>query len=178
MSTKGAYPWAEKQAQYATMSNRELSFAREDAYAAAKAMRGVDVVAEGWYMDDACTIAQEQTKRQKNPALHAKFEDPDPLTIEELFVPDCPNCGMSPCSFQCPNSPEYYSPEQERADSDWNDSLPYRFEGDIECEFEDAPTPGEKEEANARWAVEAATQRNQNWLASLEARFDPNSIGF
>lgn len=35
----------------------------------------------------------------------------------------CSNCGADPCYSICPNSPDYYSPEQERADSDSNDSL-------------------------------------------------------
>ena len=35
----------------------------------------------------------------------------------------CSNCGADPCYSLCPNSPHYYSPEQERADSDWQDSL-------------------------------------------------------
>ena len=38
---------------------------------------------------------------------------------------NCPVCGSKPgeCYFQCPNSPMYYSPEAERADSDYFDSL-------------------------------------------------------
>lgn len=35
----------------------------------------------------------------------------------------CSNCGASPCYSLCHNSPNYYSPEQEREDSLYNDSL-------------------------------------------------------
>jgi hypothetical protein len=35
----------------------------------------------------------------------------------------CSNCGADPCYSICPNSPDYYSPEQEREDSFWNESL-------------------------------------------------------
>jgi hypothetical protein len=31
----------------------------------------------------------------------------------------CSHCGANPCYFICPNSPHYYSPEQERADDAW-----------------------------------------------------------
>jgi len=43
--------------------------------------------------------------------------------FRRILAPDCPNCGANPCYFICPNSPRYYSAEQERADSDFNDSL-------------------------------------------------------
>src|SRR5262245_31854754 len=37
----------------------------------------------------------------------------------------CNICGSDPCYRICPNSEHYYSPERERADSDYNDSLSY-----------------------------------------------------
>lgn len=40
-----------------------------------------------------------------------------------VIAPNCATCGTNPCSFQCPNSPRYYSPEQERADADWQEHL-------------------------------------------------------
>jgi len=42
-----------------------------------------------------------------------------------VLTHDCPNCGANPCYFLCYNSPEYYSPEREREDALFNDSLPY-----------------------------------------------------
>lgn len=41
----------------------------------------------------------------------------------EALTPSCTNCGCNPCCFLCPNSPRYYSQEQEREDTNWNDSL-------------------------------------------------------
>lgn len=41
------------------------------------------------------------------------------------FAPDCPVCGTNPCYSQCPESPNYYSPEREREDALFNDSLSY-----------------------------------------------------
>lgn len=35
----------------------------------------------------------------------------------------CWNCGCNPCQFQCVNSPHYYSPEREREDALFHDSL-------------------------------------------------------
>jgi hypothetical protein len=35
----------------------------------------------------------------------------------------CSHCGGDPCYTICPENPDYYSPERERADSDYNDSL-------------------------------------------------------
>ncbi len=43
--------------------------------------------------------------------------------VREVVAPDCPNCGANPCYTLCHNSPHYYSPEQEREDERWNDSL-------------------------------------------------------
>jgi hypothetical protein len=35
----------------------------------------------------------------------------------------CKTCGGDPCYKLCPDNPDYYSPEQEREDSLYNDSL-------------------------------------------------------
>jgi len=35
----------------------------------------------------------------------------------------CPECGAAPCYSLCSRSPDYYSAEQERADSEYHDSL-------------------------------------------------------
>lgn len=39
--------------------------------------------------------------------------DPDEEVADDK---ECGNCGGSPCYHQCPNSPHFYSPEQERQD--------------------------------------------------------------
>lgn len=41
----------------------------------------------------------------------------------------CPNCGPYPCYHICPNSPLYYSPEQERLDDMRYDPSEYYREG-------------------------------------------------
>lgn len=43
------------------------------------------------------------------------------MTDEKL----CPNCGASPCYMLCPNHPEYYSAEQERADDERYEAMSY-----------------------------------------------------
>lgn len=45
--------------------------------------------------------------------------------VETVHPQACPECGSDPgeCYFICPNSPRYYSAEQEREDSLFNDSL-------------------------------------------------------
>ena len=63
MSVKGAYPWAEKEALYRTFTDAELEFARKDARETAEIWRGISGPDEGWYMDDACTIASEINRR-------------------------------------------------------------------------------------------------------------------
>ncbi len=40
-------------------------------------------------------------------------------------APDCPQCGANPCYFICENSPHFYSPEREREDALYHDSLSY-----------------------------------------------------
>ena len=45
--------------------------------------------------------------------------------FRRILCPNCSNCGTNPCSFQCFNSPHYYSPEREREDALFNDSLSY-----------------------------------------------------
>src|SRR4051812_26821975 len=47
-------------------------------------------------------------------------------TSKAITTPDrpaCPICGMKRCYNICPNSRHYYSPEREREDSLFNDSL-------------------------------------------------------
>lgn len=63
MTTKGAYPFTIKEAQYRNYTLAALWFARRDAMHAAESMKGVDPVAEGWYMDDVGTLATEIGKR-------------------------------------------------------------------------------------------------------------------
>jgi len=45
--------------------------------------------------------------------------------FRHVECPDCPECGANPCYNLCPRSPEYYSPEREREDALYNDSLSY-----------------------------------------------------
>lgn len=44
---------------------------------------------------------------------------------ETVHPQACPECGSDPgeCYFICSHSPHYYSVEQEREDTNWNDSL-------------------------------------------------------
>jgi len=45
--------------------------------------------------------------------------------FRQTVTPDCPRCGANPCYSICENSPNYYSPEREREDALFNDSLSY-----------------------------------------------------
>jgi len=63
-STKGAYPFALKEAQYEGYTDAMLDFARKDAHEAAQNMKGHDGMAENWYMDDVHTISAEIRRRQ------------------------------------------------------------------------------------------------------------------
>jgi hypothetical protein len=63
--TKGSYPFAEKEAQYAGFTDAQLAYARKDAAAAMRAMAGHDPKAEAWYADDVHTIAAEQMRRKR-----------------------------------------------------------------------------------------------------------------
>ena len=42
-----------------------------------------------------------------------------------VIAPPCSYCGANPCYHICPNSPRYYSPEREREDTLYSDSLSY-----------------------------------------------------
>lgn len=65
-STKaGGYPFADKEKHYRGHTDAQLSFAHKDALEAAKAAGTHDPHAEGWYRDDAATIAKERARRQK-----------------------------------------------------------------------------------------------------------------
>lgn len=66
-STKGAYPFGEKQEQYSRYTMKELLFAQKDAYEAAQAMKGGDPKAEAWYWDDFYTITDEINRRRSEP---------------------------------------------------------------------------------------------------------------
>lgn len=50
----------------------------------------------------------------------------------------CPNCGADPCYHICPNSPHYYSPEQERMDDAFygQDDMSERYGGQIDPAYE------------------------------------------
>ena len=47
--------------------------------------------------------------------------------VRDVAQSTCPTCGEPTgfCYLQCPNSPEYYSPEREREDALFEDSLPH-----------------------------------------------------
>lgn len=64
--TKGAYPFKEKTEKYREYTPAQLLFAQRDAHRAAKAMKGHDVSAENWYMDDFYTISDEITRRRQS----------------------------------------------------------------------------------------------------------------
>lgn len=72
-STKGSYPFTEKEEHYRTLPMSSLLYAKKDAYQSAQAMRRHDPAAEAWYMDDVATILTEIKRRQKQ----------NPLTSEE-----------------------------------------------------------------------------------------------
>lgn len=63
MSTKGAYPFADKKKQYRRYTDAELEFAIDDAIHARDAMAGFDPIAENWYADDVFTISDEISRR-------------------------------------------------------------------------------------------------------------------
>jgi hypothetical protein len=63
-STKGAYPFKDKTEQYRQLEIGQLLHAQRDAMRAARAMRGHDLAAENWYMDDFFTISDEITRRR------------------------------------------------------------------------------------------------------------------
>jgi hypothetical protein len=57
-------------------------------------------------------------------ALFASVAERDSW-FRTILAPDCSYCGSNPCYSICPNSPDYYSPEREREDALFNDSLSY-----------------------------------------------------
>ena len=62
-STKGPYPFNEKEIKYRGFSDAALRWSVQDAQSAAMAMRGFDPVAEAWYLDDVHTILAEINHR-------------------------------------------------------------------------------------------------------------------
>lgn len=64
MTTKPAYDFTAKQAQYRQYTAAQLAYALKDAAEARDAMRGHDTAAENWYADDVHTIAQEVNRRR------------------------------------------------------------------------------------------------------------------
>jgi hypothetical protein len=81
-STKGAYPFGDKEKQYRAYSDAELAYARTDASDAAKNMKGHDPEAENWYRDDVSTIDQEiQRRRGKKTKTEASTKVGDRATI-------------------------------------------------------------------------------------------------
>lgn len=64
MSTKGPYPFADKEAQYKGYSEEMLQFAVKDAAKARDCVRDFDPVAESWYTDDVSTIRAEINRRE------------------------------------------------------------------------------------------------------------------
>jgi antirestriction protein len=84
-STKGSYPFADKQKQYRGYSDAQLDYAVKDASDAAKAMKGHsakgDPSAENWYRDDVATIRQEIERRRGK----AKTESDSVEKLAELL---------------------------------------------------------------------------------------------
>lgn len=64
MTTKQAYDFTAKEAQYRGYSLDGLLFSVRDAREAADAMRGHDPAAEAWYLDDMATISMEINRRK------------------------------------------------------------------------------------------------------------------
>lgn len=64
MSTKQAYNFSAKEAQYRSYTLTGLLFSVRDAREAADAMRGHDPAAESWYLDDMATISMEINRRK------------------------------------------------------------------------------------------------------------------
>lgn len=84
MSTKGAYPFAEKQEKYASYTLAQLRYAAKDAAQAARAMKGHDPMAENWYMDDYYTLSDEIRRRggvKVNPVRAARIVGYKPYTM-------------------------------------------------------------------------------------------------
>jgi hypothetical protein len=86
------------------------------------------------------------------------FSTPSPHRLND-FATDlvlanpnpCGNCGPWPCYHICPNSPHYYSAEQERYDdANYDRSEYYREGGFIDVDYYDEDTyRAEEEAANA-----------------------------
>lgn len=81
---------------------------------------GIGPVCGGrFYEDDA---EWKQIKRDASEELEAQGIDPKANYDDEKETPnDCPNCGPGDCYHICPNSPHFYSPEQERYDDAMDD---------------------------------------------------------
>jgi hypothetical protein len=56
-------------------------------------------------------------------AVDAACEWVEALVTAALRGGECSVCGEVVCRSLCPNSPDYYSPEREREDSLYNESL-------------------------------------------------------
>jgi hypothetical protein len=81
-STKGSYPFADKQKQYRGYRDAELDYAAKDASDAMTAMKDHDPSAENWYRDDVSTIRQEiERRRGKKAKTEASTKVGDRATI-------------------------------------------------------------------------------------------------
>jgi hypothetical protein len=62
------------------------------------------------------------TEDEKQEQFYRETTPDDPFGV--YYHPGgCKNCGDGPCYMQCPNHPGYYSPEQEREDSERHDAM-------------------------------------------------------
>lgn len=89
----------------------------------------------------------------------------------------CSICGASPCYFQCPNSPEYYSPERERYDDmidDGSDDHRERYAATAEAsQYDDREwDEGDTFTGNADGSVTLTTQTGG------QHTYDPDDIPF
>jgi hypothetical protein len=71
-STKGAYPFAQKEEQYRGYTLAQLQWVLNDAKEARDAMKGHDPQAEAWYSDDVATILAELHRRGARPKLNPR----------------------------------------------------------------------------------------------------------
>lgn len=86
-NTKGAYPFAQKEAQYRKYKMSELLYAQHDASETAKIWRGVDAQTENWYRDDVATITKEIRRREDLSGIRRAFKNgiPDWLRSSDRF---------------------------------------------------------------------------------------------
>lgn len=94
-STKGPYPFAEKEAYYRRKTMAQLLYAKTDAAKSRDNMRGHDPAAENWYADDVHTILKEIARRKAGGT-----QEPEETTERAQPTPDVSKYAPNPAKYK------------------------------------------------------------------------------